>query len=386
MWCARQIVSGGPAEALPADALDGVDWADFLRESQRHSCLALAWRSLQAAPALPAAVRTELETAFAANAVRNLRLAGELVTTTRRLAAVAVPAVSWKGPVLAERAYGDLRLRQFFDLDVLVRRADLTAAIKALGELGYRPQQAMTTRQQAAYVDHMGELELVRDSDGTCLELHTAIVPTYFGRGRSADELFAGTRPARVARAEVLALDPVDELEALCVHGSKHRWERLEWIVDVAMLGRLLTSDDWATLYAGARRRGARRMVDTAVLLARTVTRARFAPGIVEAAEVDPTARRLASISRRRLFDPRAGRGDELLFHVQMWDTPLDQLRYLARVPTTPSVADWEFLELPRVLAPLYVFVRPMRMAVEVLRHATRDRQGVTRHRGLGRR
>ncbi len=310
----------------------------------------------------------DLRIGFEANTARNLRLAGELVAATRRLAAAGVTTASWKGPLLAERAYGDLRMRQFFDLDLLIRRSDLEVAVGVLEGLGFLSERSITPAQQGAYVDHMGELELVREADGLWVEIHTAIVPTYFARGRGTDDMWRHLRPARLARTEVLALDPVDELEALCVHGSKHRWERLAWIVDIAMLGRQLDVSEWQRLQEGASRRGTMRMVNAALALAMNICAATLPDEVAAGVRADTAARSLARMARKSLFDRQPGRSAELRFHFRMWDRASDRLRYLANIALTPSVADWEFISLPRPLSPLYLIVRPVRMASDALR------------------
>ncbi|HEY5488919.1 MAG TPA: nucleotidyltransferase family protein, partial [Candidatus Limnocylindrales bacterium] len=131
VWCARRFVRGDGGANGPPPPIAGLDddeWRFFIRETLRHSCLPIAARTLATVDAIPPTIKHDLNTAFEANARRNLRLAGELVLATRALAEAGVTSVSWKGPLLAERAYGDLRLRQFFDLDLLIRRADLGVA------------------------------------------------------------------------------------------------------------------------------------------------------------------------------------------------------------------------------------------------------------------
>ena len=367
-WCVRTSVAGRAAGQAPLADMGDVAWAELLREAMRHSCLPLVWRALEGDERVPTALAAEMRLAFEANSVRNLRLAGELVAVNRRLLEAGVKAVPWKGPLLAERAYGDLRLRQFFDLDILVRRADLDRSVAVLAELGYQPQHQLRPAQRDAYVDHMGELELVRQSDGQWVELHTAIVPSYFFRGRSAETFWDRLQTAQVARAAIAALDPVDEMEALCVHGSKHRWERLAWIVDVAMLGQRLDRQQWRRVHAAAVSHGVRRMLNTAILLAVGVCDAQLPDDVVAAAQVDSMARRLAKSARASLFDPDPGRLAELRFHARMWDRSTDRARYLVGIATTPSVADCQAVTLPRPLQPMYVLVRPLRMAAAFTR------------------
>jgi hypothetical protein len=221
----------------------------------------------------------------------------------------------------------------------------------------------------------MGELEMVRPSDGQWAELHTAIVPTYFGRGRRAESFWDRLVTLRVARADVPALDLVDEMEALCVHGSKHRWERLAWIVDIAMLARRFDDADWLRLRTEAREHGVRRMVDVALLLAVDLCGADIPATVIEPARRDAVARSLAASARRGLFSPDLGRGAELRFHLRMWDRGSDQLRYLLNIALTPSVADWQAISLPSRLQPLYLVVRPLRMARGAVRSVSAHRR-----------
>jgi len=374
-WCARRLVSqisaaGAGDDECGAELPSNVDpdnkefWSDFLREASRHMVMPLAWRALEPCrERIPELLARDLSASFDQNVARNLWLTAELGAMLRRLSEAGVEAVPWKGPLLAQRAYGELGLRQFFDLDVLVRTDDLDTAVRVAERSGLVHEKAMTHAQRETYVDHQGEVELVRESDGLWLELHTQIVPTYYASGTTSDELWGATRPETVGRVTVRGLAPVDELEALCVHGSKHRWDRLAWIVDIALMARLIDDSGWLRLMTAARSHGTRRMVSLGLLLAMDVAGARLPTRIAGAARADRTAGRLSEEVQRNLFDPQPHRLDSLIFHARMRERSSDQFRYLFNVLFTPSGADWESLALPRALFPLYALTRPVRLA-----------------------
>jgi len=48
-----------------------------------------------------------------------------------------IEMLNWKGPTLAIQAYGDLSLRQFIDIDTLVKHEDLEKAKAILLENGF---------------------------------------------------------------------------------------------------------------------------------------------------------------------------------------------------------------------------------------------------------
>jgi hypothetical protein len=304
---------------------------------------------------------------------------GELHALTTALSDAGIRALSWKGPVLAQRAYGDLSARQFFDLDLLVSRHQMASAQEVARSLGFEPEKRMADHEQEAYVEHQGELELVRPRDGLWVELHSSVVPSYYGRAQTSDEWWPRAVEVSFGRLRFAALDPVDELQALCIHGSKHRWDRLAWILDVAMLARGLADAQWSELIAAAQRHGTLRMVRLGLLLA-----ADLCGLVLPAAEAGPARRDRAALKLARsvehgLFDPRPSRFDGLIFHARMRERGRDQLSYLASVAFTPSGADWESLRLPRPLFPLYVVTRPIRLAAKYGRRLVsppRDQSG----------
>lgn len=343
------------------------DWLEFFQMGVAHGVLPVAWKTLRPfATDLDEALAGDLRRAYEANTRRNLTLVGELRAVLDALAPHAIEAMSWKGLVLAQRAYGDISLRQFFDLDVLVRRDKVAAARDALAPLGFAPEKEMTAAEQKAYVDHQGELELVRATDGLWLEIHSAIVPSYYGGGTPSEELWQRVAYVELARVRVPALDIADEMEALCVHGSKHRFERLAWILDLAMLARRMDDGAWSRLTAGATSHGTVRMVRLGLLLAADLCGATTIPdALLTGARGDAAARALARDVSARLFDPRPSRFDALTFHARMRERRSDQLRYLVSVAFTPSGADWGALHLPRPLFPLYALTRPVRLAAK---------------------
>jgi hypothetical protein len=259
-----------------------------------------------------------------------------------------------------------VNLRQFFDLDVLVRRDQVAAARDALTPLGFAPEKEMTPAEQETYVDHQGELELVRQSDGLWVEIHSAVVPTYYGGGTRSEELWQRVSYVGLGRVQMPALDIADEMEALCVHGSKHRFERLAWILDLAMLARRMDEGDWSRLTARAGSHGTLRMVRLGLLLGADLCGTDAIPAaLLAAARGDRVAQVLARDVAARLFDPRPSRFDGLTFHARMRERPSDQLRYLVNVAFTPSGADWGALHLPPALFPLYTLTRPVRLILK---------------------
>lgn len=364
VWCARRTVDAVAAGPAPVGGLTPDDWARVLTEGTRHSMLPLVGRAGAGLPGVPELIAQDLEAWAGEHARRTLRLTGELLLILRQLEAAGIVAIPWKGPLLSERAYGDLRSRSFFDLDILLDRRDLGAARDLLIASGFRTEKPMTHAQQDVYVDHQGELELIRDADGLWLELHWAVVPTYYAPPGDAAGMLSRLVTVRLLRDDVPALAVEDELEALCVHGSKHRWERLLWILDIAMLSQRQPVD-WDGLLERARSQGNGRMVALGLLLAESVVGARLPDRVGREVHRDRAAVALAREATRLLFLPPTARPEPFLFHARMRERTRDQARYLWNALFTPSGADWATIALPRPLFALYSVARPFRLAAK---------------------
>lgn len=371
VWAVRWSVDAPSAGPPPVDDLAPDVWSRALSTSVGHGVLPLLRRGLDGVEGVPEAVRSDLERGAQANERRALQLTGELLRIVRRLGEADIAAVPWKGPTLGQQAYGSPSMRMYFDLDVLVRKADLVRAAGVLQADGLEPDKPMTERQQRNYVDHQGELELVRRDDGLWVELHWAVVPTYYAPPWVAEDPWRRLVRVRLGREMVAALAPEDDLEALCVHGSKHRWERLLWIADIGMLAKAKPDLDWEMLLERARQKGTLRMVRLGLLLAASVTHAPIPAHVLHAARGDRAATTLQANVHRALFQPVDSSLEGFLFHARMRERGRDRARYVFGSLYTPSGADWEGIDLPAGLFPLYRALRPLRLGVKFGRAIT---------------
>jgi len=59
-----------------------------------------------------------------AHQLRVLRMTADLVRVVRALESAAIPVLCLKGPVLGQLYYGDPAMRDYMDLDILVKQSD----------------------------------------------------------------------------------------------------------------------------------------------------------------------------------------------------------------------------------------------------------------------
>ncbi|MBI1791056.1 MAG: nucleotidyltransferase family protein [Acidobacteria bacterium] len=346
----------------------GVDWELLLGQiAPWHRMLPLlAWHLTGAfAEETPRPVLDRLQALFESNSVRNLFLTRELLRLTALLQAEGVRAAPFKGPLLAMSVYGKLSLREFGDLDILVSREQVAKARDLLVAQGYRIHHPSARALEAIYLRTEYHYMFLHESRRNGVELHCEVAPWYFSFPLETGKILERLEPVSVAGTTVQTLSRQDLLLMLCMHGTKHLWERVELIGCVAELVRSQSGWDWDGLMREAQALGSRRMVLLALLLARSLCAAPLPGEIDSEIEADPVLQELAAEVRRRIHgdpDPVAKFMEKPWFHLRARERWADRLRYALRLALAPNWDEIEFLPLPRFLFPLYWVLRPIRV------------------------
>jgi hypothetical protein len=337
-----------------------------LDAAHRHGVAPLVYQELRAAPAglVPPGALARLQQFNLDNTRRCLLLTGWLRRVIDGLERAGVRAIPYKGPVLAALAYGAMGARQAGDLDLLIDPGDLAAAKEALRADGFRPQVPLRDWQERQLVRSAHPYGLVRDAEHVVLELHWSVSPRSLSSGLGSALPGERLEEVTVAGSRFHTL-PVDLLlAALCVHGAKHVWERLGWIVDVAELIARRPALDGAAVLAGAEALGHRRELLLGCLLARDLLKASLPEALERGIAGDPRLPALARAVSAQLgleTHARPGIARTARFHLGVRGTWKDRLAYV-RFAMMPTVADWTSVPLPRWLAPLHYPLRAARL------------------------
>jgi SAM-dependent methyltransferase len=379
----RAVRVGPPGAAI--DEVDPeheqVDWQRLVDLARAHGVLALVARSLKSRgwPGVPAEVVQTLVDYRAALAARNLFLTRQLLGLVDLLASHGITALPYKGPLLAAYAYGDVGMRPFNDLDLVLAEGDVLRARSLLISHGYQSLSPRTDSERPGELPPGYAVALRRADEQVLVELHWRLAPSC---PLTVDGLLRDIRAFTLLGSDVPCLGPEQFLLALCVHGAKHAWERLEWVCGVAHLIGRRPDLDWARVEADAEAVGARRSVALGAALAVGVCAAPVPGGAMRA--LGATAvRSLAGEVEARVLRQAPRSGDPVARH---WarlraGSARDRLRYLLFL-RLPTEKDRAVVALPGRLSFLYFLVRPLRVVCE---HARRDRGGRWRDRAARR-
>jgi len=367
LCCARTRIDARGAERLGALLGKELNWVYLVATAIRHGLAALLYWHLNAVcpESIPDEWMAFLKHFSHQNATRNLYLTGELLKVLDRFAARGILAIPYKGPVLAVRAYGNLALRQFVDLDIAVRQRDVPKAYELLVAEGYHAALDWTSAHQALATHIPGQYLFSRDAGKGIVELHTELTLRYFPVPLDLEQLAQRLESVSVGGREVRTFSVEDSLSILCVHASKHFWDRLMWVCDISELVQNSPGVNWKQAEEQARRLDCERMLFLGLYLAHDILEAPLPEDILRRVEASSVVHSLAAQVRRRLFqEARALPGiiQRSSFRLRMMRSVWEGLRYCSRLALAPTEEDWKVVRLPAPLAPLYSALRPLRL------------------------
>ena len=305
LCCTRTRIDAAMAGRISELARTALDWNYLLGTASTHGVKPLLCHHLSRVcpEAVPGPVLAQLNRFAQVHAFKNLFMTRELTRISGVLEQSGISVLPWKGPVLAAAAYGDAALRQYGDLDILVREQDAIRAKDLLLSLGYRLFYEQPPEEEAAFHSIRKVYELVRADGQMTVELHWAITSQTFPFELDPVQLWERAEKILLEGKPVLNLDPETRMLVLSVHGAKHHWGKLMWICDIAEVVRSYADKiDWDRLMAQARTLGVARILSLALFLARDLLEAEIPEKIWRQVTSEPKVDWLARQVSSNLF------------------------------------------------------------------------------------
>ena len=354
-------------ELLQAD----LSWGKLWEAGHFHGVLPLLYLHLQAlTPQLvPVDMLERLRFRHDTSVHRNLLKTAEFLRIVQALAGKDIPTIPLKGVVLAHTLYPNPGLREFSDIDVLVRDQDVWQARGLLESMGFVSRSDLAAGQEIALRRSMHAHVFWRPADRMLVDLHWDLAPRYQATGIPVDALWHRTTKFELGGAELRILSPEVTLLLLCAHAANHGpvpWPRVKWVCDVSELLRKHRGLDWRELFALAEEAGCRRMVDLGLAVAARLLDAPLPDEVERRVRSDQALAPVAALVCRRLLEDRR---DDVTGASRLWmslrlrERRRDRLSCLTRQAFVPREQDWSVARLPPALAFLYVPLRLLRLA-----------------------
>jgi len=342
-----------------------LDWEYLFTTAQAHGLLPLLHKYLNNTDSIPLQFLSRLKQACVANSQTVLHLISKQLRIFQLFKENNIPSALFKGPLLAQMAYGELSLRQAGDIDLLIHRHDFARATTSLESLGYQMHPKLTPAQLDSHLAFHCELPFVRDDWFTVVDLHWQLAPRSFVFRLTAEEVMSRLQTVCFAGTEVQTFSNEDLVLYQSMHGAKHLWRRLEWITALAESLRAAPAINWDTIVDRAAKASATRIFALGLRLVELFSDMNVPSHVLTAVDCDKSMQRMATKIREQIFTTcgPADSAETNLYNLRIMDRKRDALLSALRAIFVPTLPDWQALALPAPLHSLYYAFRPLRLS-----------------------
>jgi len=219
------------------------NWDTFIDLAYEHGIFPLVFKTLkQHNSLLKEDLFQELQSINIDIVKENMMMTLELTKITKLLDENGIKAISIKGPVLSQLAYGDIALRQYTDLDILVQKADLKKVYLILSKYDYTSKYPKSFFDSDKCINVEKDVTLINNKKDISVEIHWELFEKKYNMF-SQLIVNENLQSISINNNVISTLSNEVYLQYLSIHGSKHMWERIEWIKDIDLLIRTQNID-----------------------------------------------------------------------------------------------------------------------------------------------
>lgn len=362
---ARRYVEKGVVDRLRRLTQQNIDWEYVLKAATLHGLSPLLATHLVAVvpDRIPEPILQQLKAGQLEGMKGSVYLVHELMRVLKLLDTKNIPVLVFKGPILAQMIYGDVGLRQAGDLDLLIAKRDFSRVKDLLQSNGYLMEPQLSDAQQRAHLDFHCEIQFCNADQFSVVDLHWGLTPRNFPFVLSFEDLWSRRQTILVAGRQVDTFSTEDLLLYLCVHGAKHYWIRLEWIAAVAELITHHQIADWTKLFRLAETTNSQKMLTLGLILARDLFELELPAQAKTLLSESEVLRKTAQRLEKHLFE-EAGTSpsqvEAFRWNFKFMDRRRDAFESFVRSVFMPTISDWQRVQLPDAVYPLYYGTRPL--------------------------
>ncbi|MDD9148228.1 MULTISPECIES: nucleotidyltransferase family protein [unclassified Sporolactobacillus] len=179
---------------------------------------------------LPPFFRNALKERFIRNISASLLLKAQLKQLLSRFESLGIDVIPLKGPLFAEKYYGDLAARDSGDIDILIRPEQMDAAITIIRAMEFVPG-----KKYEPYHFHRIFCKKMPDwPDELTIEVHWDLLRKKTS-SLNAAELWHDSVPLRPYR-HVFELSDFHTFYLICLHGWNHDLNSWKYFIDIIQL------------------------------------------------------------------------------------------------------------------------------------------------------
>lgn len=212
------------------------NWEDFITLTYSHGVFPLVYQVLKKYENnIPLDVFAFMKQTYMNVVKTNMLMTSELIKVSNLLEENGINAIAFKGPVLSVMAYGDVISRQYVDLDILVEKKELVKTVNLLLDNNYENTLPLEIISNEICLNTIKDFTVQNKTSKINIEIHWNLFESKYNLAFKKLDILKISN-FLINKNELKTLSNETLLIYLCFHGSKHAWERIEWISDIDRL------------------------------------------------------------------------------------------------------------------------------------------------------
>lgn len=351
-------VDGDRDTAIRTAVQKPLDWQYVQRLAKCHGVMPLVYKRFkEVAPDLvPLDAMQQMAAWQKAHELHVFQMTADLIKVVRSLECENIPVLCLKGPVLATLLYGDPAMRDFGDLDILVKQSDYVRAkgiLRRMGVVQAYPDRVAMYRHDSLIVG------------SSYLEIHWQITTKEFPQALEIDSLFTRSREVSINGQILHTLGTEDLVIHACQHGTQHCWGKLRYLADFISVLHTVDTTRWDAVLATARGQGLYRPLLVSMEICRGIAGLALPKKLTRAVAYSPIVQLSGRLIRSCIchkIEPGADQFDQMALNLLVAENDkYSAINGLLATMFTPTKSDYEWIRLPNSLRWLYPGLKPVR-------------------------
>ena len=246
LYCIRYQFKTTPVARLTDLLETALDWEVLWQKAIEQNVCMIFYRVLKQIrlEAIPPSVLESIEADAQSRIAYNLFLMKTLLQVLDWLAKHDIEVLSFKGPVWAQLGYGNIGLRDFCDLDILVRPQDFSKAKEVLIDRGFYDKHSGSLEES------IRQVQMVLPNRQINIDLHYNLVPEDFYLEVDPESFFENQQTLSFLGKTVATPSAENIIAIAYIHGAKEHWKSLKRICDFAALIQKYPEVNWQKVIA----------------------------------------------------------------------------------------------------------------------------------------
>ncbi len=353
------------------------DWDNFIYIAMCHGLFPLVYKTLKDYDILVPSDKLNIMKLKKLQILKqNMLMTAELVKITKLLEENNIEVISFKGPTLSQLAYGDIVSRQYSDLDLLVKDSNVYEVVKVLNLNKYKVDLDLAILKNEALLEVGSDCSLFTNNN-IHIELHWKLFRKLINDNFDQYSIWENISNINLNSQNIKTLDINLYLLYLCVHGSKHLWERVEWITDV---DRIINKYkiNWEDLLKLSKKLKVRNMFLLGLLISNSLYKTKLDQLIHNEIKMyqnfDIVLNDIfKSINNEHFYESKIKIQKKQILKKflsisKLQDSKFDSVKYFLSSIFKPTHYDIYFINLSKKTNILYYIIRPLRLFISIFK------------------